>query len=284
MRKPSTFELSFLPLLAILVLTSLSCAKTDSPGAAGQDGSGLDKKAPKASGDSAENNVTADSGISQSGGTCPLFFPSAPVYYPSDIGSPCPVAESSLLDAAQNVSCAPSLIGVRCAYPSPISGDVQDIFTCTDATGTDDPNGHLVTFGAYWDGPFARVCRRSGNDCDIDNYLVPSSLRIDLTLSCDYRSAQNCSIGADVTAQEVLDRMMGGVVASCLNSAVLAGTTTPSQQAALSVWFDGDCPTSFVVYPAEFADCVQARLETQSFPCASGLSCSTSGTVGGCPC
>jgi hypothetical protein len=217
-------------------------------------------------------------------GTCALLFPSSPVYYPSDVGSPCPAAESSLVDAAQNVYCAPSLIGVRCAYPSPISGDAQDIFTCTDATGTNDPNGLLVTFGAYWDGPFARVCRRSGNDCDIDNDLVPSSLRIDLTLSCDYRSAQNCSIGADVTAQEVLDRMMGDVVASCLNSAVLAGTTTPSQHAALSVWFDGDCPTSFVVYPAEFADCVQAQLETQSFPCASGLSCSTSGTVGGCPC
>jgi hypothetical protein len=270
--------------IACFVLASLGCMKTDSLGAAGQDGSGLDRNAPKASGDSAENNVTADSGISQSGGTCPLLFPSSPVYYPSDVGSPCPAAESSLVDAAQNVYCAPSLIGVRCAYPSPISGDAQDIFTCTDATGTNDPNGHLVTFGGYWEGPFTSICKRSGNDCDIDYYLVPSSKRTELTRSCDYRTAQNCSIGADVTAQEALDRMIGGVVASCLNSAVLAGTTDPLQQASLSVWFDGDCPTSFVVYPAQLSDCVQAQLENQSFPCASGLSCSTSGTVGGCPC
>jgi hypothetical protein len=48
--------------IACFVLTSLGCMKTDSLGAAGQDGSGVDKNAPKASGDSAENNVTADSG------------------------------------------------------------------------------------------------------------------------------------------------------------------------------------------------------------------------------
>jgi hypothetical protein len=284
MRKSSTFELSFLPLLAILVLTSLGCTKTDSPGAAGQGGSGLDKNAPKASGDSAGNNIAADSGTTPSGGTCPLLFPSSPVYYPSDVGSPCPAAESSLVDATQMLSCAPSSIGVRCAYPNPINGDAQDIFTCIDATGTNDPNGNPVTFGGYWEGPFARVCKRSGNDCGIDSSLGPASLRVDLTRSCDNRTAQNCSIGADVTAQEALDQMIGGVVASCLNSALLAGTTGPVQTAALSVWFDGDCPTSFVVYPAQLSDCVQAQLENQSFPCASGLSCSTSGTVGGCPC
>jgi hypothetical protein len=276
----------FLPTLSIVcfALTPLGCTKTDSLGAAGQDGSGLDKNAPKASGDSAENNVTADSGISDGGGTCPLLFPSSPVYYPSDVGSPCPAAESSLVDATQMLSCAPSSIGVRCAYPSPISGDLQDIFTCTDATGTNDPNGHLVTFGAYWAGPSLSICKRSGNDCDIDSSLGPASSRVDLTRSCDNRTPQNCSIGADVTAQEALDQMMVGVVASCLNSALLARTTDPLQTAALSVWFEGDCPTSFVVYPAQFADCVQAQLENQSFPCASGLSCSTSGQVGGCPC
>ena len=270
--------------IACFVLTSLGCIKTDSLGAAGQDGSGLDKNAPKASGDSAENNVTADSGISEGGGTCPLLFPSSPVYYPSEVGSPCPAAESSLVGVTQNVSCAPSLIGVRCAYPSPVSGDAQDIFECADATGTNDPNGNTVTFGGYWEGPFASICKRSGNDCGPDSLLGPYSPRIDLTRSCDYRTAQNCSIGADVTAQEALDQMMVGIVASCLSSAVLHGTTDPIQKASLSVWFDGDCPTSFVVYPAQLSDCVQAQLEDRSFPCASGLSCSTSGTVGGCDC
>jgi hypothetical protein len=249
--------------IACFVLTSLGCIKTDSLGAAGQDGSGLDKNAPKASGDSAENNVTADSGISEGGGTCPLLFPSSPVYYPSEVGSPCPAAESSLVGSAQ--SCAASLIGVRCAYPSPVSGDAEDIFTCVG--------------GGYWEGPDSHVCKRSGNDCGPDSLLGPYSPPVELTTCGNNFAVQACSIGADVTAQDALDQAMEGVVASCLDSAEQLGTAT-SLTAALSVWFDGDCPTSFVVYPAEFADCVQTQLGTQRFACASGLSCAT-GEVGG---
>jgi hypothetical protein len=157
------------------------------------------------------------------------------------------------------------LIGVRCAYPSPISGDAEDIFTCVSA--------------GYWEGPDLHVCKRSGNDCGIDSLLGPYSPPVELTTCGSNFSVQACSIGADVTAQDALDQAMGGVVASCLDSAERLGTAT-SLTAALSVWFDGDCPTSFVVYPAEFADCVQTQLETQRFSCASGLSCGTS-EVGG---
>ncbi|MGB8298542.1 MAG: ORF6N domain-containing protein [Polyangia bacterium] len=112
----------------------------------------------------------------------------------------------------------------------------------------------------------------------------PSSARIEITTSCSYRTEQDCSIGADATAQDGLDRMMADLLGTCRDSAVASGTQRPTQPAALSVWFDGDCPTSLMVYPADLADCVQAQLEAKSFACASGLLCGMSDMVGSCPC
>jgi hypothetical protein len=274
MRKPSTFELSFLPLLVTLVLTSLGCTKTDSPGAAGQDGGVVDEDAqeavfivlPDASTFTFTFAELPDSGLTtQDDGTCPLLFPNLLVHYPSEADSPCPPVEPPSI-----LSCPDSLAGVTCVYPSSLSPGVQDIWTCDKGL-----------YANPW-LEYQRTCKRTGQDClvDADHPSGLSGARIQLTSSCASRPPVSCPVVTNDTAQMALDNVMRTIASNCLES---TGATTGG---ALSVFFDDDCPTSFVVDPAELTDCVKAQLESERLDCASGLVCGASDYValgcGGC--
>jgi len=195
-------------------------------------------------------------------GTCPLLFPSELVHFPSETDSPCPVVEPPNV-----ASCLDSLAGVTCAYPSSLSPGVQDIWTCDKGL-----------YANPW-LEYQRTCKRTGGDClvDADYPGGLSGARIQRTSSCASRPVVNCLVIANDTVQTALDSMMRTIASNCLES---TGATTGG---ALSVFFDGDCPTSFVVDPTELADCVGAQLESERLDCASGLVCGASDYVGlGC--
>jgi hypothetical protein len=267
MRKPSTFELSFFPLLATLALTSLGCTKTDSPGVAGQDGGVVDGNAqeavfivlPDASTFTFTFAELPDSGlITQDDGTCPLLFPNLLAHYPSEVDSPCPKVEPDMAS-----SCPDSLAGVTCVYPSSLSPGAQDILTC-----------YKGLYASSWSG-YQRTCKRTGRDClvDADHPDGLPGVPIQLTSSCASRSLVSCPVVTNDTAQTALDNVMRTIASNCLES---TGATTGG---ALSVFFDGDCPTSFVVDPAELTDCIKAQLESERLDCASGLVCGASDYV-----
>jgi len=111
MRKQSTFEFSFLSLLAIanLALMSLGCMRSDSLGSAGEDDSGVDGTASNTSTillpDASTSTFASlpDSGTrSQDNGTCPLLLVNGSVHYPSETHSPCPVAEPADVNFCPN--------------------------------------------------------------------------------------------------------------------------------------------------------------------------------------
>lgn len=120
---------------------------------------------------------------------------------------------------------------------------------------------------------------RTGSDCliGLDEACGQTSPRIQVTTPCPDRTLVSCNVYPDETAQTDLDHSVG-VPDACL------GQSAPRVQTALSVWFNGDCPSSFIVYPPDLADCVKAYLETVRFDCAAGLVCGASGMTGGCAC
>jgi hypothetical protein len=205
------------------------------------------------------NGGLPDSGVStHDDGTCPLLLPSVLAHYPSEADSPCPSVEPPSI-----LSCPDSLAGVTCVYPSSLSPGVQDIWTCDKGL-----------YANPW-LEYQRTCKRTGGDClvDADYPGGLSGARIQLTSSCASRPVVNCLLIANDTAQTALDSMMRTIASNCLES---TGATTGG---ALSVFFDGDCPTSFIVDPTELADCVGAQLESERLDCASGLVCGASDYV-----
>jgi hypothetical protein len=271
----------FPPTLSIvcLALTPLGCTKTDSLGAAGSADASVESRGATVGATALDGNAQEavfivlpdastftftfaelpDSGsTTHDDGTCPLLFPNLVVHYPSEVDSPCPKVEPDMAS-----SCPDSLAGVTCVYPSSLSPGVQDILTCYK--GLD---------ASYWSG-YQRTCKRTGNDCLIDADY-PSGLPgapVQLTSSCASRPLVSCPVVSSDTAQTALDNVMRTIASSCLKS---TGATTGG---ALSVFFDDDCPTSFVVDPAEQADCIKAQLESERLDCASGLVCGASDYV-----
>jgi hypothetical protein len=206
----------------------------------------------------------ADGGVNSAAddGTCPLLLPSVLAHYPSEADSPCPPVEPPSI-----LSCPDSLAGVTCVYPSSLSPGVQDIWTCDKGL-----------YANPW-LEYQRTCKRTGQDClvDADRPSGLSGARIQLTSSCASRPLVSCPVVSNDTAQTALDNVMRTIASNCLES---TGATTGG---ALSVSFDGDCPTSFVVDPAELTDCIKAQLESERLDCASGLVCGASDYVGlGC--
>jgi len=214
----------------------------------------------------------------QPAGTCLLLMPQAPLHYTTEQNSPCPLTEPD--NFSNNRACPRSEIGVRSVYPSAQSSDAEDIWTCTEEGGTLDTNGTLSgSTVTNWELPGPTVCKRTRQDCliGLDEECGLTSPRIELTTSCADRTVVRCTVFPDETEQTVLDGTVG-VPEACLTGSGYYGET------ALSVWFNGDCPTSFIVYPADIADCVKGYLETVRFDCAAGLVCGATGLAGGCPC
>jgi len=156
----------------------------------------------------------------------------------------------------------------------------EDIWTCSYSAG---PDGGVTTYWNY--EPL--VCRRTNDDClaIFDEVMLcgTKSRRIDVTSPCQDRTPVSCTPqtnAQDQSAQVELDNTIDELVNSCFDP------LSPSYSGALTVWFNGDCPTSFLVYPPEIADCVRGKLETVCFDCAAGLFCGTSDyvQVGGCAC
>lgn len=204
------------------------------------------------------------------GDTCPILFPTAPTYYPGDANSPCPKQAIQITDPDR--TCDKSLLGTRCVYPSSVSSDAQDVWTCElvgGLNGEDTPDA----FGEWAQG--LALCTRTGLDCraeDAEAITLPDSGL------CE-SSPSTCEVDFDVTAQDVLDRMMSTLVADCMTSTLDDCTT-----ASLSVRFEAGCAVDFVVDPRELAPCVQTALETLTYrrpACASNLACSYA-EVGGC--
>jgi hypothetical protein len=263
----------FLFPMACLALSSFGCWRTDALGAAGQDDAGVDAHAPTGIvlqlPDSSTFSILPDSGtIPQKSGTCALLLPTARLHYPSEPNSPCPAIEP----AQTSFACPDSLVGVQCAYPSPLSSDSMNIAACNAGPASN-----------YW--IFSEIiCRRTGDDCVYNG--APSLVGlapIQIASSCDSRSVVSCPVVANNTAQIALDNVVEGLATQCLDSGLTAGTVPATiNSAALSVWFNGDCPTSFVVSPPELADCVKAQLEAERFDCAVGLQCGAGPAFVGC--
>jgi len=269
---------------------SSSVACSNAPASLGQysansEGTGGNSGAPANTGGSPGGNTAPALGGGSSvssttttaplGLTCPLLAPTSPVFYPGDTNSPCPAQEPPT-DLSAAHYCLASLSGVRCAYPA-LYPDGQDICTCTEEGGTVDAYGRIIpgttVFG--WECQIT-VCKRTGNDCTLDA-VQPSDPRTQLTTACESRKQVMCPIEPDSTAQAGLDSLLATVLGDCLRVANLVRTS-----AALSVWFDSGCAQEFVVYPASLSVCVQKRLETERYDCASGLVCGATGQVGGC--
>jgi hypothetical protein len=170
--------------------------------------------------------------------------------------------------------CDKSLVGTRCVYPSSVSPDAQDVWTCElvgGLNGEDSPDA----FAEWAYGPM--LCTRTGLNCrseDAEAIALPPDSGL-----CE-SSPSSCDVGFDVTAQEALDRVMGALLAECAGSVLDHCTTT-----SLSVRFESGCAADFAVDPNELAPCVQTALETtvtyRRPSCASNLPCSRS-EVGTC--
>ena len=206
-----------------------------------------------------------DSGVSsQDDGTCPLLLSGMPVHYPSEPNSPCPAVEPCGTDP-EACTCPGSLVGARCAYPSARNPDFMDVADC-----------HAAPLYNFW-LVNETVCRRTGDDC-LSGVPLPGTVsgpRIELTSSCDSRPVVSCSVVPGGTVQMALDDALRAVVQNCLGTAQVSNGT-------LAVWFDGDCPTSFMVDRPELANCVKAELEVERFGCALGLLCGVGFGESGC--
>ncbi len=185
----------------------------------------------------------------------------------------------------ESLQCARALLGTRCAYPSTLSHDIEDIWTCTEEGGTLDANGDIVPGSTVtnWQSEIA-VCKRTGTNCliGLNDVCGRTSPRIELTTPCENRTVLNCHYDTGyngVSKQQALDTT-GLIPPECYTT----GTGAFYGRSALSVWFKGDCPTSFIVYPPELADCVKTYLESVRLECAAGLMCGATGMTGGCAC
>jgi hypothetical protein len=182
---------------------------------------------------------------------------------------------------SDRIACTQSELDTRCAYPSSQNSDGEDVWTCMQEGGTVDTSGQMNGGVLVWEYEGSQVCKRTGADCLIGlQYMCGhTSARIALTTPCEQRTLVPCGGITFQTVQAQLDTSIG-IGPNCGN--LLAGE--PLSKFALSVWFKGDCPTSFIVYPAELAECAKAYLETVRFDCAVGLTCGATGLMGGCAC
>ncbi len=216
-----------------------------------------------ASGGSGSTPTEAVGGSSAAGGTnatgtCPFRHPTQPTYYPGDPRSPCPAQEPA------GLSCDSSQVGFQCIYPSSRSEDLQVVYQCTNAI----PGPGSWDKGEYF-------CHRTGENCLVSGPVEEAGLpgptvEVELTTACDQRTLVSCH-DEPGTVQRNLDvTLVYDVVLGCLPE------LHPSQTSltlTLTVYFDGDCPKRFLVYPAEATECVQRALETVRFDCAAGLVC-----------
>ena len=156
--------------------------------------------------------------------------------------------------------------------------------TCVLSTDNDagtenvcDCLGALIgsfTFTPFW-GCSEMPCRRTGSSCTRD--FIPLGNTVELANNCQSRQSYACNTpGPDDTAQSVLDNTVANVLVAC-------GLGSCGQSAAIVVYFDAGCATSFVIGlmnwmagagdSPSLEDCVKTQLETTSFACTGDLGC-----------